>query len=136
MKQCFVILLLALSVVGISTAQISVIAHKSVSEASVSVSKVSSIFSLVETKWSDGSKIIVFDQNGDAKKGFYAGIGKDPQSIKKEWMKKQLTGEAKAPETVASDADVIAKVSSTPGSIGYVNSSNVGGGVKVITEIK
>jgi len=31
---------------------------------------------------------------------------------------------------------VIAKVSSTPGSIGYVNSSNVSSAVKVLLEIK
>lgn len=136
MKKFFVSMLLVLIATVVSVAQVSVIANKSVSESSVSSVKVSSIFSLVETKWSDGSKIVVFDQNSDAKKDFYTGIGKDQLSMKKDWMKKQLTGEAKAPETVASDAEVLAKVSSTPGSIGYVNSSSVSGGVKVLLEIK
>jgi len=51
-------------------------------------------------------------------------------------MKKQLTGEAKAPETIGSDEDVIKKVASTPGSIGYVKASSVTGEVKVLLEIK
>ncbi len=136
MKNVLRSMLLVLIATVISVAQVSVVANKSVSETSVSTSKVSSIFSLVETKWSDGSKVVVFDQNGDAKKDFYTGIGKDPLSMKKDWMKKQLTGEAKAPETVASDAEVIAKVSATPGSIGYVNSSSVSSAVKVLLEIK
>ncbi|HAP37103.1 MAG TPA: hypothetical protein DCQ28_14680 [Bacteroidetes bacterium] len=134
-KYIFITVLLFLSV-GISSAQVSIVANKSVQDNGLTTLKVASIFSLEQVKWSSGDRIVVFDQNGDAKKDFYAGIGKDPLSMKKDWMKKQLTGEAKAPETLSSDADVIAKVSSTPGSIGYVNSSNVSSAVKVLLEIK
>ncbi len=117
-------------------AQISVIANQSVSESSITVGNAGNIYSLTKTKWSDGSKIIVFDNSSDAKNAFYASIGKDQLSMKKEWMKKQLTGEAKAPETLGSDADIIAKVASTPGAIGYVKSSSVNSSVKVLLEIK
>ena len=78
----------------------------------------------------------MFDNSTDAKAAFYSGITKDQLSLKKIWMKKQLTGEAKAPETVGSDEDVVKKVSSTPGAIGYVKSSAVTGDVKVLLELK
>jgi len=127
---------LVIMVAACAAAQVSIVVNKSVSESSVNTAKVASIFSLVETKWSDGSKIVVFDQKGDAKENFYAAIGKDPLAMKKDWLKKQLTGEARAPETVGGDADVIAKVSSIPGAVGYVTSSSVTSGVKVLLEIK
>ena len=79
---------------------------------------------------------MVLDNSSDTKSGFYSGIGKDQLSLKKEWMKKQLTGEAKAPEAVGSDEDVIQKVASTKGAIGFVKSSKVTGDVKVLVELK
>ncbi len=134
-KYVFKILFLLISVT-ICQAQVSVVANKSVPDNALTAVKVASIFSLEQVKWSSGDRVVVFDQNGEAKKSFYAAIGKDPLSMKKDWMKKQLTGEAKAPETVSSDGDVISKVSSTPGAIGYVNSASVTGQVKVLLELK
>ena len=126
------------ALLGLSStqAQIAVIANKSVSE-SVNKGTVAAIYSLTFTKWSSGSKVVVFD-NGDnsSKSKFYSFIGKDALSLKKEWLKKQLTGEGKAPETLSSDEDVIARVAATPGSIGYVKADNVTKNVKVLLEIK
>jgi ABC-type phosphate transport system substrate-binding protein len=117
-------------------AQVSVIANKAVSDAPLGSDKVGAVYSLDLTKWTDGVKIIVFDNSGGAKDAFYAGIGKDPLALKKIWLKKQLTGEAKAPETLSSDDEMVKKVASTPGAIGYVKSSAVTGGVKLLLEIK
>jgi ABC-type phosphate transport system substrate-binding protein len=116
-------------------AQVSVIANKSVTE-SINLSDVANIYSLTQTKWSDGKKIVLFDNSSDVKDAFYSGIGKDQLGLKKVWLKKQLTGEAKAPETLGSDEDIIAKINSTPGAIGFVKSSSVSGKAKVLVEIK
>ncbi|MGE5498048.1 MAG: hypothetical protein ACM3Q2_08265 [Syntrophothermus sp.] len=134
MKKLSLIILLfsAVSLFG----QVSVIANKSVSDASLSASKVGSIFTLETTKWSNGSKIIVFDNSSDVNASFYQGIGKSTMAVKKEWLKKQLTGEAVAPENLGGDAEVIRKVSSTQGAIGFVSSSSVNGSVKVLCQIK
>lgn len=135
MKKLILIFSIMIFTVITVNAQISVIANKSVSE-TVNVTKVGNIYSLTATKWSDGSKIVVLDNGSNAKSDFYKGIGKDQASLKKEWMKKQLTGEAKAPESLSSDDEVLNKVASTPGAIGYVKSSSVNGTVKVLVEIK
>ena len=117
------------------TAQVSVIANKSVGETAVNAAKAANIYSLVVTKWDDGSKIVVFNQTGDAADAFYSAIGKTEIALKKEWMKKQLTGAGKAPESLGSDAEVVSKVASTPGAIGFVKSSSVTGDVKIIAEL-
>lgn len=136
MKKFFVVIIVTL-VFGINvSAQVSVIVNKSVSETSLTSGKISNIYSLESTKWSDGSKIIVFDNSSDTKTLFYSKIGKDQLSLKKDWMKKQLTGEAKAPAALGSDDDVVQKVASTKGAIGFVKSSKVSGDVKVLLELK
>jgi ABC-type phosphate transport system substrate-binding protein len=56
--------------------------------------------------------------------------------IKKVWMKLQLTGEGQAPEGLGSDDEVVSKVASTPGAIGYVDAAKVNDNVKVLLEIK
>jgi len=43
-----------------------------------------------------------------------------------------LTGNGTAPENVSDEDAMLAKVSSTPGSIGFISSSKVTGGVKVL----
>lgn len=136
MKFYNLVLVLFLAIVTTGYTQVSVIANKSVSDASLTKAKVAQIFSLDLTKWSNGEKIIVFDNASDVKAGFYAAIGKDAMALKKEWLKKQLTGEAKAPASLGSDGDVISKVSSTSGSIGFVKSGSVNSSVKVLVEFK
>jgi ABC-type phosphate transport system substrate-binding protein len=136
MKKFLLSILITL-VLGINlSAQVSVIANKSISEASLTSGKVGNIYSLEATKWADGSKITVFDNSSDTKTAFYSKIGKDQLSLKKDWMKKQLTGEAKAPAALGSDDDVLQKVASTKGAIGFVKSSKVSGDVKVLLELK
>ncbi|MFZ4619279.1 MAG: hypothetical protein ACOYNS_01870 [Bacteroidota bacterium] len=63
---------------------------------------------------------------------FFASLGKNAMSIRKVWMQKQLTGNGAAPENVSDEDAMLAKVSSTPGSIGFVSSSKVNSGVKVL----
>lgn len=136
MRKIILVVVVMLFAVASIEAQVSVIANKSVTESSLASGKVAAIYSLESTKWSNGNKIVVFDNSSDSKSSFYSGIGKELLSLKKEWMKKQLTGEAKAPESLGGDSDIIAKVSSTAGAIGFVKSSSVTSAVKVLLEIK
>lgn len=135
MKNILLIIAFVAGINIVSIAQVSVVVNKSVTE-SANAQKVALIYSLDATKWSNGSKVVVFDNSSEASSSFYKGIGKDLLTLKKEWMKKQLTGEAKAPLVLGSDADVIAKVSSTPGAIGYVKSNSVNPSVNVLLELK
>ncbi|MFO7445547.1 MAG: substrate-binding domain-containing protein [Ignavibacteriaceae bacterium] len=118
-------------------AQVAIIANKSVSDGSVSVSKLTDIYSLRAKAWSNGNAIILFTHKSDnASTGkFFSAIGKSSADMKKVWMKLQLTGEGQAPEALGSDDEVLNKVASTPGAIGFVDAGKVNDKVKVLLTI-
>jgi ABC-type phosphate transport system substrate-binding protein len=129
----FALVMIALAS-GMTQAQVAVIAHPSVEETSITRSAVTDIYSLTNTMWSNRSAVIVVDVRSDipAKKQFYSEIGKSPSDLRKVWMRAVLSGEAKAPEVAESEEEVLQKVSSTRGAIGYVSASKVTAAVKVL----
>lgn len=129
------VVLLLCSVVA--KAQIAVIVNKSVPVSSLTSSKLLDIYSLSTKDWG-GAKIVVIDRKNDddTKSKFYGYMGKPAAEMKKIWMRVQLAGEGKAPEALSSDDEVVKKVASTPGAIGYVSADKVTGDVKVVATIK
>jgi ABC-type phosphate transport system substrate-binding protein len=119
-------------------AQVVIIANKSVSANSLSKSKVADIYSLNIKNWDNGEKIILFDLKGNSgtKEKFYSFIGKSNSDMKSLWMRAQLTGAGFAPATLISEEEVLNKVASTPGAIGYVSPKVVTGSVKVLAKIE
>jgi ABC-type phosphate transport system substrate-binding protein len=119
-------------------AQVAVIANKSVSEGSITSGKLGDIYSLRLKAWGNGSAIVpvtLKSDNEDAQK-FFSSIGKSSMEMKKLWMKLQLTGEGQPPVGVGSEDEVLSKVASTPGAIGFVSADKVNGSVKVLLTIK
>ncbi len=51
-------------------------------------------------------------------------------------MKKQLSGDGKAPVALESEDEMITKVASTPQGVGYVTKQKVTDAVKVLFELK
>ncbi|HVO74388.1 MAG TPA: hypothetical protein VMT35_10225 [Ignavibacteriaceae bacterium] len=137
MKNLILIIFLYLLSNNIN-AQVSVIANNSVAENSIKADLLAKIYSLDITKWSNNFKIVVVEQSArsNVKTVFYSFIDKDPAALQKEWLKKQITGEAKPPVLVESDEEVLKIVASTPGAVGYIKSSSVSGNVKVIATAK
>lgn len=121
-----------------SYAQVAVIANKSVADGSVSTSKVADIYSLRAKTWSNGQAVVLFTYKSDnnVTGPFFSALGKSSSDMKKAWMKIQLTGEGQAPEALGSEEEIINKVASTPGAIGFVSAGKVNDKVKVINTIK
>ena len=119
------------------SAQVAVIANKSVADSKIDVSKVTEIYLLKAKTWSDGKAIVPFTlkSDNDASNKFFDAIGKSSMEMKKVWMKLQLTGEGIAPEGLGSEDEVLNKVASTPGAIGFVSASKVNDKVKVLLTI-
>ncbi len=119
------------------SAQVAVIANKSVPENAVNISKVTDIYSLKAKTWSDGKAIVplTLKSDNDASNKFFGAIGKSSMEMKKVWMKLQLTGEGQAPEGVGSEEDLLNKVASTPGAIGFVSAGKATDKVKVLLTI-
>jgi ABC-type phosphate transport system substrate-binding protein len=137
MKQ-IVFLLFAVTLICFSLqAQVAVVAHKSVAASSVSRSELTDIYTLSTTMWENSAPIVVCDMRSDnpTKGKFYSSIKKSPNDLKKIWMRIVLSGEGKAPEMLDSEDEVLDRVASTPGAIGYVNASKVRGDVKVLMRI-
>lgn len=136
-KIPYIIIIMFFSALNIYS-QVAVIANKSVPDNSVTTAQLTEIFMLNKKTWGDGSKIVVFDlkvHEGTTEK-FYESFGKLHTDFKKLWMKLQLTGEGSAPTALASEDEVLAKVASTPGAVGFVNSSKANSSVKVLQTIK
>lgn len=137
MKFNTIYMLILILILTISSyAQVAVVANKSVSDGSVNASKLSDIYILKAKTWSNGQGIVLFTLKDDntANKCF-GSFGKSSAELKKLWMKLQLTGEGQAPEAVGSDDEILNKVASTPGAIGFVNAGKVNDKVKVLLTI-
>ena len=119
-----------------ANAQIAVIVHKSVKISTANAAQISDFFTMSTREWPDGAKVVVFDQREEvARKKFYNFIGKNPVEVKKNWLRIQLSGDGKAPETLSTDDDVIERISKTPGAISYISADKVTSDVKVIATI-
>lgn len=112
-----------------------VIANKGVDVGSANSQTISDIYRLETSKTKGGTKIVLFDVASPSREKFYGWLGQTLVEFKKVWMKKQLAGEGKAPQVVSSEADVVSKVASTPGAIGYVDAGSVTDAVKVLATI-
>ena len=133
-----IILLTALTLlVGLSAhAQVSLIANQDVNASSVSVSKAKDLYSLSSSDL-NGMKVKLFDFQADnsAKKQFYDALDLSQVSLRKIWLKAKLTGNGTPPEMTGTEEEMISKIESTPGAVGYVSSSKVKGNVKVLLKI-
>lgn len=129
--------LLFLGWVGTSHAQVAVIANQEVPVDQADAETLEDIYLLEQNKWDDGSQIVRFNLNTDdgAKTAFFGHLGQEVSDVKKAWLKKKLSGEGQPPEEVSSD-QVVDKVSSTSGAIGYVSTDAVTDAVKVIATIE
>jgi len=131
-------LLLVVITLGAHTAnaQVAVIVNKSVGASALTAAQCAAIYSLDTKTWPDGDKVVVFDsKNAPAKAKFFGFLGKTDTEFKKIWMRVQLSGGGKAPEGLSSDDEIVAKVATTPGAIGYVGAASVGASVKVVTTV-
>jgi ABC-type phosphate transport system substrate-binding protein len=124
--------------VATGSAQIAVIVNKSNPISNITPGSLKEIYLLSNVRWSDGESIVVFDhREKSVQQKFYNFIDvMDILSVKKQWLRYQLSGEGNAPETVDDDYGMIKKVASTPGAIGYVGVLEVNDDVKVIATIK
>lgn len=135
--KTILILVSVLFLFGINTnAQVAVIVNKSVLEKSITSNHLSEIYTSKVKTWEGGVKIMRFFLKSDeVSSKFFGAIGKSLLEMNKIWMKSQLTGEGQSPQGCGSDDEIIDKVASTPGAIGFVSADKVNAKVKVLLTI-
>ncbi len=137
MKKWLLFLLLLLTSVPAVKAQVAVVAHPSVQTGELDERRLLDIYSLEETKWQDGTRIVLLDLKGqsDLKDTFYAFLGRRPQDVKRVWLRIILSGEGRSPTLLRSVDDVLEEIAETPGAIGYIPLDMVTDAVQIITTI-
>ncbi len=136
MQKTLLAVMLALT--GSAFADLAVIVNTAYPVASADKGDIAKVFLSKANGLSGGGTLIPVDQaDGSAiRKGFYSNLaGKNPAQMNAYWSKLIFTGQGQPPKAVGGDADVEALVANNPNMIGYVHTSAVGKGVKVIAKV-
>ena len=118
--------------------QVAVVAHKSVPVDSISKSELLDLYTGETSIWRDGEPVVVFDlkERGKTRKTFYKFLGMASSRIKSIWLKRMLLGEADPPQSLKSEEELLRKVSTTKGAIGFLDRSKPNGKVKILMTIQ
>lgn len=86
-------------------------------------------------QWQDGSPIIVFvlrDSNPLHKQFCKQVLNVFPHQMRRSWNKLVFSGTGQAPVTVASKEEMVDKIASTPGAIGYLSGEDITEDIKIL----
>lgn len=100
-----------------------VIANAGLQNSELSLNQLRSIFSLRARKWPDGTPITVFvlrDENQIHREFLLKTLKMLPHQLRRQWDRYIYSGIGQGPVVVESQAEMISKVQSTPGGIGYM----------------
>lgn len=112
-----------------------IVTYPGVSEKALSVNSLRSIFSMHLKTWSDGTKIRVFVLPDDDH--LHQSVSKEklnvfPYQLRSTWDRLVFSGTGQAPIKVNSSEEMLNKVASTPGAIGYLWRANINENVNVL----
>ena len=100
-----------------------VITHSSLNNSELNLNELRSIFSLRARKWPDGTPITVFvlrDQNHIHREFLLKTLKMLPHQLRRHWDRYIYSGIGQGPVVVESQEEMLSKVQSTPGAIGYI----------------
>lgn len=111
------------------------IAFPATSEETVPRASLRAIFGMLLQKWPADTPVKVFVQRDDAPD--HATFSKTvlqvfPHQLRMAWDRQIFSGQGQYPEQVGSAQEMLTRVSSTPGAIGYVKASEVNQNVRVL----
>lgn len=101
-----------------------VIANSSVTVSDISLKKLRAFFAMKQRFWSEGSPVTVYvlPKDNPTHGAFCKKIlNIFPNQLESVWYRQVYTGTGQAPVEVRNESDLIERVSSTPGAIGYLD---------------
>lgn len=115
-----------------------IVVNPSVNEKNLSVNLLRSIFSMRLKTWPDGTKIRVFVLSDEDQ--LHQIVSKEklnvfPYQLRSTWDRLVFSGTGQAPTKVNSNEEMLTKIATTPGAIGYLWKANINENVNVL-EIK
>jgi ABC-type phosphate transport system substrate-binding protein len=119
----FLVLIGSLAAAGTAVAQVTVVAYAAAPLDSLEKGQLLKYFTGDTEYWPDDVPIVIVDlaAKGPIRDSFYAFLGKTSSRMRSIWLKRKLTGEGELPESIASEEELISKVASTAGAIGFVS---------------
>ncbi|MEW5786265.1 MAG: hypothetical protein AB1899_00285 [Pseudomonadota bacterium] len=113
-----------------------IIANRSVAVSSLSLASARAVFGMRQVKWPDGSPIRVFvlpDDHPAHGAACKERLNLFPYQLRQSWDRQVYSGMAQAPSEVASEEELLNKVATTPGAIGYVRKVKGNDPVKILS---
>ena len=112
-----------------------VIAHQATSEEAIPRASLRAIFGMLLQKWPSNTPVKVFVLSDDAPE--HAIFSKSvlpvfPHQLRMAWDRQVFSGQGQYPEQVGSTKEMLSRVASTPGAMGYVKASEVDQNVRVL----
>ncbi|MBU2924830.1 phosphate ABC transporter substrate-binding protein [Colwellia sp. 1_MG-2023] len=117
-------------------AEVVVIGNTSITS-TLSASEVKNLFLGKRKSLPDGTKIAVIEQAKDSpvREAFHSKFTKKTQAqLSSYWTRLVFTGKGKMPEEVSNSEEIINMISTNPGLIGYIDSSEVTDGIVVLAK--
>ena len=132
---CLLLSILFATRIAWATDPYEVIVNPSVTEKTLSKSALRAIFGMRLHTWPDGTAVKVFVMPDDSP--LHAAFAKEklnvfPYQLRSAWDRLVFSGTGQAPDTVASEEEMLARVASTPGAIGYLTKSKADRRVNVL----
>jgi len=115
---------------------VEIISHRSVSVSSLSLASVRSIFGMRQVKWPDDARIQVFvlaDTHPTHVALCKERFNLFPYQLRHSWDRLVYAGMAQAPIEVANEEELVTRVATTPGAIGYVRKVKPNDPIKIIS---
>lgn len=112
-----------------------IVTYPGISEKTLSVNSLRSIFSMRLKTWPDGTKIRVFvlpDEDDLHKTLSKERLNVFPYQLRSQWDRLVYSGTGQAPTKVNSVEEMLAKVANTPGAIGYLWRTDINENVNVL----
>jgi len=118
-------------------AQVVIIANKSLPAHAIDLSTLKALYFL-DAKELDGTTTMLFclKEDNDVTERFFAALGKSFNDTKKVWIRVKLTGNGDPPTALGSEEEVLEKVASTPGAIGFISAGKATAKVKVLLTLQ
>lgn len=135
-RRClFFLLSLAILLISPSSFAADVIVHPSVSEKELARYVVRAVFGMRVLKWPNGVPIRVFVL--DDTTALHIEFAKEvldvyPYQLRQAWDRLIYSGTGQAPTQVSSEAEMVNRVATTPGAIGYVKNGKASEDVRIL----
>ncbi|MDW8323248.1 MAG: hypothetical protein RMK60_04015 [Burkholderiales bacterium] len=115
---------------------VEVIAHPTVSVSRLSLTQAKAMFSMRQARWPDGQRawVFVLPDNHPVHSAFSKEVlNLYPYQLRQTWDRLVFSGLGQAPIEVASEEEMLRRVASTPGAIGYVSRTTPHDRVRILT---